>query len=123
MDLLIWLRDKHLFVFLGFIYNPFIFLVRTREVKRCQKNKEKLLQRWRDYWANNKEKILQKNKENYQRRKVEILSQQALYRQNHKVEARIKNLRDAQKQLALKILENELNSSYNQQFQNLLLTS
>ena len=86
-----------------------------RENHREEYNTEK-----REYWASNHEHLLVKRRENYQMQKAKILAQQALYRQNHKTEVRIKYLRDAQKELALKIFESRLNNAYNLQLQQLL---
>jgi len=90
-------------------------LAKSREVQRKfrEENREEYNQTKREYWASNKEHLQQKRRENYNKQKAKILAQQALYRQNHKIEVRIKYLRDAQKELALRIFENRLNNAYN----------
>lgn len=99
-------------------------LTRSREAQKKfrEENREEYNAKKKEYWASNHKHLLIKRRENYQKKKAKILTQQALYHQNHKIEVRIKYLRDAQKELALKIFENRLNNAYNLQLQQLLPT-
>ena len=87
-----------------------------------EKNREHYNKQKREYWASNYEHLTQKRRENYNKKKPKILSQQKLYRENHKIESRIKYLRDAQKQLALRIFNFNIERALNNKIQNLLPT-
>jgi len=69
-------------------------------------NREHYNEQKREYWASNREYLLKKRKENYQKKRAEILRQQALYRRDNPVLLRIKELRNQQKLLAMRIFKN-----------------
>ena len=75
-----------------------------RENNREHYNKQK-----REYWASNREHLLEKRRENFKKRKSEILQNQKVYRENNQTLSRIKQLRENQKQLALRMFENKIN--------------
>ena len=85
-------------------------------------NREHYNQQKREYWASNREHLLVKRNENYHKKRIQILTQQSLWRQNHKIESRIKYLRDAQKELALRIFDFNIEKALNNKIQNLLPT-
>ncbi len=87
-----------------------------------ENNREYYNQQKREYWANNHEHLIEKKKENYQRRRPQILKQQALYRQNNQTLSRIKNLRDQQKHLSLRIFESNINKALDTQIPRVLPT-
>lgn len=95
---------------------------RQAQAEWRENNREHFNAQKREYWANNREHLLEKREENYQKRKPEILRQQALYRENNKTLARIKELRDRQKTLALRMFDFSIERALNTRIQELLPT-
>ena len=98
---------------------------KKQRAKECQRkyrenNRDEYNLKKREYWASNKNYLLAKRRQNYRRKKDNILAKQSLWRQNNKIERKINNLRFQQKALALQILENNLNTAYSYQLQEVL---
>lgn len=78
---------------------------RKRQRETYKKNRKEILKKLKLYYGENRGRLLKRRREYYKIKKEHILKTQEKYRAKNKTLARIKNLRNRQKILALRKLE------------------